>query len=226
MPEVVGLLAVAVSVVCFMLTSCSGTVEAGTAADSATASGVEPAGSGPGDSGDNGKAELGPSEESAAGFAVEVVTPLLSAAFYAEDGSFVDDVVAPDRVDVVAGVLDGLVSELRWAIATAPGATERSWFVAAPLTVKLDEVDRAAGTAVVEVWAVTVFSRQGLAGPESRFVVETVELVWDTGRWWLVDLSVDPGPAAGLALSETPATPVELDEALTGHGLVSDGVAP
>jgi hypothetical protein len=161
--------------------------------------------------------------ESAEAFASGVVGRLLQEAFYAEDGSFLAEVVAPSRLEMVAGVLDGLVGELRWAIATAPGGTERSWFVSAPLTLEVIDLDRTAGTAVVEVWVVTVFSRQGLAGPESRFVLETADLVWVDDQWWLADLAVDSGPAVGLALGETPSTPADLDEVLDGHVLVAAG---
>ena len=167
----------------------------------------------------------GPTEESAARFAVDVVGRLEQEAFWATDGGFLDPIVVPDAREVVVGELKGRVDEARWAIATFPGPTRRTWFVAAPLTVEVAGFDPAAGRAVVRVWVVSVFSREDLGMPQSSFTVEEADLVWDSAeRVWRVEaLRVSPGPAVSLASTEVPVLPAELDTALAGHRLIGVG---
>ena len=164
----------------------------------------------------------GPTEESAARFAVEVVARLGQDALYAPDDSLLEPFVSPDARDVVAGTLDAQVGEVRWALATFPGQTRRVWFAAAPLTVAVTAFDGVAGTASVAVWVVAVFSREDLGPPETRFSIEQADLVWDdtTSRWRLTVLAGGPGPAAALASDQVPVTPAELDSALHGHRLI------
>jgi hypothetical protein len=165
----------------------------------------------------------GLSEGSAAVFAAGVVGRLQQEAFYATDVSFLEPVVWPGALDRVAGELDGRVEPVRWAIATFPGETERTWFVSAPLTVAVTGFDPGAGTASVEVWLVTVFARENLGPPETRFVLERAELRWDGGRWLLAGLESAPGPAAALAADQVPSTPAELTAALDDHRLIEPG---
>ena len=93
-------------------------------------------------------------------------------AFYATDASFVEPFVASGAHEQVVGTLDARVADVRWAIATLPGPTRRVWFVTAPLTVAVTAFDPDAGTASVVVWMVSVFSREDLGPPETRFSLE------------------------------------------------------
>lgn len=164
----------------------------------------------------------GPTRESAARFGAEVVGRLEQEAFWARDDTFLTPVVSPAAHDDVAGVLDTRVGEVRWAIATFPGPARRTWFVAAPLAVEVAAFDPGAGTAQVRVWVVSVFSREDLGPPETRFSTEQADLVWDaaTDAWRITGLSTTIGPSAALADDEKASTPAELDAALTGHRLI------
>lgn len=168
----------------------------------------------------------GPTRESAARFGAEVVGRLEQEAFWAEDDTFLAPIVSPAAHDDVAGVLDTRVGEVRWAIASFPGPTRRTWFVTAPLTVEVAAFDLGAGTAQVRVWVVSVFSREDLGPPETRFSTEQADLVWDaaTYAWRITGLSTTIGPSAALADDEKAATPAELDAALTGHRLIGSTV--
>jgi hypothetical protein len=139
---------------------------------------------------------------------------------------YLDEWVAPDHRGEVAAEIGGRVEELRWAIATLLGETERTWFVAAPLSVGVTALDPTAGDAVVEVWIVTVFSREGLGAPETRFLLETAELRWASGRWLITGLTLEPGPSVGLALDEVPISAAALDEVLSAHELIGPEVGP
>lgn len=170
-----------------------------------------------------GEAGASPTVESAAEFAVAVVGRLEQEAFYAADPSFVEPFVWPESYDEVVGSLDARVDAVRWAIATFPGSTERTWFVSAPLSVEVTGVDPEAGTATVEVWAVTVFAREDLGPPETRFVTAEAELRWDGDRWLIAGLGTRPGPSASLALDEASSTPEQLTAELEGHQLIGFG---
>ena len=166
---------------------------------------------------------VGPSRESAARFGAEVVGRLEQEAFWADGPGFLDPVVAGDG-SVVVG-LDARVDGVRWAIATFPGPTRRTWFVAAPLTVEVVEFDGSAGRAVVRVWVVSVFSREDLGPAETSFTTETADLVWDGdgGVWRVESLAVSAGPAVALSVNDVAVTPAELDAALVGHRLIGFG---
>jgi hypothetical protein len=164
-----------------------------------------------------------PSFESVAAFGVGVVGRLEQEAFYAQDGSFVEPYVWPGAREVVVGELDARVDLVRWAIATVPGSTERTWFVSAPLTVEMVDFDPVAGTATVEVWVVSVFSREVLGAPETRFVIERADLRWDVDGWLIAGLEARPGPGAALGVDQVVSTPAELDGLLDGHRLVGLG---
>lgn len=163
-----------------------------------------------------------PSAEGAARFGMEVVARLAQEALYATGPIFIDPYVAPSARNEVEGALNTEVQRVRWAIATFPGPTKRTWFAAAPLTVKVSAFDDAAGTASVEVWVVSVFSREDLGLPETRFTRQQADLAWNqpTGSWRISKLATLIGPAAGLASDQTPSTPAELDSALAGHLLI------
>lgn len=164
----------------------------------------------------------GPTEESAAAFAASVIGRLEQDAFYATDDLFVEPFVASGAHEQVVGTLDARVADVRWAIATLPGPSQRVWFVTAPLTVAVTGFDPDAGTASVVVWMVSVFSREDLGPPQTRFTLEQADLTWDnpTSTWRILSLTSAPGPTAALATNQNPMTPGELDAALSGHRLV------
>lgn len=194
-----------------------------TSCGSGVAGGASPVGTpDPSSEADASTAVPGPTEESAAAFAASVVGRLEQDAFYATDSSFVEPFVASGAHDQVVGTLDATVAGVRWAIATLPGPTRRVWFVTAPLTVAVTAFDPSAGAASVVVWMVSVFSREDLGPPETRFTLEHADLTWDnpTGTWRIVKLTSAPGPTAALAADQNPMTPGELDAALSGHRLV------
>ena len=194
-----------------------------TSCGSGVAGGASPVGTpDPSNAADASTAVPGPTEESAADFAASVVGRLEQDAFYATDASFVEPFVASGAHEQVVGTLDATVSDVRWAIATLPGPTRRVWFVTAPLTVAVTAFDPNAGTASVVVWMVSVFSREDLGPPETRFSLEQADLTWDapTGSWRIVRLTSAPGPTAALAADQIPMTPGELDTALSGHRLI------
>lgn len=163
-----------------------------------------------------------PTVESAAWFGAEVLGRLEQEAFWADDDAFLATVAAPDAFDLVAGALSARVDEVRWAIATFPGETKRTWFASAPLTVEVTDVDATARTAEVAVWVVSVFSREDLGPPETRFTIERAELIWDdaSSGWRIRSLTVTPGPSVSLAGGQVPVTAGELDSALAGHLLI------
>ncbi len=162
-----------------------------------------------------------PTNESASTFGADIVARLNQEAFYASDSLFADPFVHPDAHHEVVGEMNQRVEDLRWAIATFPGATHRSWFVASPLTVNVTDFDAQAGTATVEVWVVTVFSREDLGSVDSRFYTERADLTWDGTGWLITKLASSAGPSASLALDEAPTTPADLDELLEGHDLIT-----
>lgn len=93
-----------------------------------------------------------------------------------------------------------------------------TWWVVAPLATKVEAyaLDRAR----VSVWLVRVLSQPGVVVPQSSWVTETVELVWERGDWhlWADDSAAGPTPV--LDGSDLPASAGELDSALSGFELV------
>lgn len=115
---------------------------------------------------------------------------------------------------LVADALAGL-DAAREPLATGTGAT---WWAVDPLAVKVEAFspDRAR----VSVWLVRVLSRQGVVVPQSSWLTETVELVWEADDWHLWADSSRPGPTPVLDGSDLPATAAELDTELTGFELL------
>ena len=116
-------------------------------------------------------------------------------------------------------VLAGLQA-VREPLAAGTGAT---WWVAEPLAVKVEAYtdDRAR----VSVWIVRVLSRPGVVVPQSSWVTETVELVWEDSDWRLWSDESTPGPTPVLDGSDLPASAAQLDTELTGFELLDPAVA-
>lgn len=120
---------------------------------------------------------------------------------------------------ITAEVLAGLHA-VREPLAAGSGAT---WWVVEPLATKVEAytTDRAR----VSVWIVRVLSRQGVVVPQSSWVTETVELVWEGGDWRLWSDESTPGPTPVLDGSDLPASAAELEAELTGFELLDPAVA-
>lgn len=120
---------------------------------------------------------------------------------------------------LVADTIDALES-VRTPLAEGTGAT---WWIVEPLAVKVEafSTDRAR----VSVWLVRVLSRQGVVVPQTSWVTETVELVWEDGDWRLWSDTSTPGPTPVLDGSDLPASSAELDAELTGFELLDPVVA-
>ena len=108
---------------------------------------------------------------------------------------------------------------VREPLAAGMGAT---WWVVEPLAAKVEAhtTDRAR----VSVWMVRVLSRPGVVVPQSSWVTETVELVWERGDWRLWSDEPTPGPTPVLDGSDVPASAAELDTELTGFELLDPTV--
>lgn len=103
----------------------------------------------------------------------------------------------------------------REPLAQGSGAT---WWAVRPLALKIDAYSPQ--RARLSVWLVRVLSRQGVVVPQSSWVTETVELVWEDDDWRLWSDTSTPGPTPVLDGSDMPATAAQLDAELTGFELV------
>jgi hypothetical protein len=90
--------------------------------------------------------------------------------------------------------------------------------VVEPLAAKVEAYT--ADRARVSVWVVRVLSRQRVVVPQSSWVTEAVELVWEGGDWRLWSDESTPGPTPVLDGSDVPASAAELDSELTGFELL------
>jgi hypothetical protein len=98
------------------------------------------------------------------------------------------------------------------------GGTGPTWWAVRPLAVKVEAYSPQ--RARLSVWLVQVLSRQGVAVPQSSWVTETVELVWEDGDWRLWSDTTTAGPTPVLGGSDLPASAAELDSKLTGFVLL------
>ena len=119
---------------------------------------------------------------------------------------------------LTADALDSLQAA-RHPLTEGSGAT---WWIVEPLAVKVEafSTDRAR----VSVWLVRVLSRQGVVVPQTSWVTETVELVWEDGDWRLWSDTSTSGPTPVLDGSDLPASAAELDAELSGFELLDPAV--
>lgn len=121
------------------------------------------------------------------------------------------DTLAAETADDLKAVRDGLT--------VGVGAT---WWVVQPLAVRVDAY--APERARVSVWLVRVLSRQGVVVPQSSWVTESVDLVWERGDWRLWTTTETPGPTPVLDGSDMPASAAGLEEDLAGFELLDESV--
>ena len=128
-------------------------------------------------------------------------------------------VAADASVDTITRDVLAALETVREPLAAGTGAT---WWVVEPLAAKVEAhtTDRAR----VSVWMVRVLSRPGVVVPQSSWVTETVELVWERGDWRLWSDESSPGPTPVLDGSDVPASAAELDTELTGFELLDPAV--
>jgi hypothetical protein len=131
----------------------------------------------------------------------------------------VRSIAADASVDTITRDVLTALETIREPLAAGTGAT---WWVVEPLAAKVEAhtTDRAR----VSVWMVRVLSRPGVVVPQSSWVTETVELVWERGDWRLWSDESTPGPTPVLDGSDVPASAAELDTELTGFELLDPTV--
>jgi len=113
-------------------------------------------------------------------------------------------VFAPDSHDALRTVvLNEGVGLMRTALATAP-TQEATWFFTQPLSaaVLVDSGEEA----VVQVWDVSVFSREGVSEPTATWTIHDVELVNIDGHWLVSDWQSKPGPVPATHLRHQPSS--------------------
>lgn len=137
----------------------------------------------------------------------------------AEAEAAVRAIAANASVDTITRDVLAALETVREPLAAGMGAT---WWVVEPLAVKVEAhtTDRAR----VSVWTVRVLSRPGVVVPQSSWVTETVELVWERGDWRLWSDESTPGPTPVLDGSDVPTSAAELDTELTGFELLDPAV--
>ena len=137
----------------------------------------------------------------------------------AEAEAAVRAIGANASVDTITRDVLAALETVREPLAAGTGAT---WWVVEPLAAKVEAhtTDRAR----VSVWMVRVLSRPGVVVPQSSWVTETVELVWERGDWRLWSDETSPGPTPVLEGSDVPASAAELDTELTGFELLDPAV--
>lgn len=128
----------------------------------------------------------------------------------------VEDAIRAVAADASA---DTLARDARAALETAreplaAAGTGPTWWAVRPLAVRVDAYSPA--RARVSVWVMRVLSRQGVVVPQSSWVTETVEVVWERGDWRLWSDTTTPGPTPVLDGSDMPASAAELDLDLAG----------
>lgn len=110
------------------------------------------------------------------------------------------------------------VNELRGVREPLAAGDGPTWWVVQPLAVRVDAVD--GDRARVSVWLVRMLSRQGVVVPQSSWVTESVDLVWERGDWRLWATSSTPGPTPVIDGSDMPASAAALNDELAGYELV------
>jgi len=101
-------------------------------------------------------------------------------------------VFAPEHHDELRTmVVTKGVGLMRTALATAP-TQEVTWYFTQPLSAAVIEETHV--TSLVQVWEVSVFSREGVAEPTSSWTLHDVELAKTAGEWLVSDWQSKPGP--------------------------------
>lgn len=111
-------------------------------------------------------------------------------------------------------VLDEGVGLMRTALATAP-SQEPTWFFTQALSAAL--IEMTATTATVQVWEVSVFSREQISEPNATWTLHDVELVLESAQWMVSGWQSNPGPAPQVDVRQSAATAAELNAELFVH---------
>jgi hypothetical protein len=132
--------------------------------------------------------------------------------FDAEQAERAVRLVAADAAEdtVVADVL----AQLAAARTPLEAGTGTTWWVVQPLAIRSEAYS--SDRARVSVWQVRVLSRQGVVVPQSSWITETVELVWEGGDWRLWSTTQRPGPTPVLDGSDLPSSAAALESILRG----------
>lgn len=178
---------------------------------------------GPGGTQDAGSAPAGFARtEDGARAAAIAYTATLSQRLLYLDPTAVEAAVRAVAADASADSLtaDALaaLNAAREPLAAGTGAT---WWVVNPLAVKVEAFSPS--RARVSVWLVRVLSQPGVLVPQSSWLTETVELVWEAGDWRLWSDASTPGPTPIVDGSDLPASAAELEAELVGFELVERG---
>jgi hypothetical protein len=140
------------------------------------------------------------------------------------DPEAADSAVRAAAADAFA---DALAADAQAALAAAreplTAGTGTTWWVVQPLAVEVEAFSPE--RARVSVWLVRVLARQGVVVPQSSWVTETVELVWEDSDWRLWSDTSTPGPTPVLDGSDVPASAAQLDAQLAGFELLDAGEA-
>lgn len=133
----------------------------------------------------------------------------------------IQQLIALDTTNNGRDILNDLVAErvapLRAGLAQLPAAT--TWYIVRPLTATIE--DQTNTTASVTVWSTTIFSRQGLADPETWYWFTDIDLVNTNGQWLVDTYEQRPGPVAAPGKDHWPTTATDIDIQLQGHRLLA-----
>lgn len=161
---------------------------------------------------------FGRSRQGARAAAVAYTATLAQRLLYLEP----DEAEAAVRTIAATASRDGLASKVATELAAVreplSQGTGATWWVVRPLAAKFDSYgpDRAR----ISVWLVRVLSRTGVVVPQSSWLTESVDLVWERGDWRLWSSTTTPGPSPVLDGSDMPATAAVFDAELAGFELL------
>lgn len=137
-----------------------------------------------------------------------------------EAEAVVGAVAATAASDALASKAATDLTSVREALSQGTGVT---WWIVQPLA---DKVEAYSGErARVSVWLVRVLSRTGVVVPQSSWLTESVDLVWERGDWRLWSSTTTPGPSPVLDGSDMPASAPVFDADLTGFELLDRTLA-
>lgn len=111
-------------------------------------------------------------------------------------------------------VLTQGVGLMRTALATAP-TQEATWYFTQPLSAAV--LQGTDDESVVQVWEVSVFSREGVSEPTSSWTLHDVELVKIDGQWLVSDWQSKPGPVPRTHRRSEPSSAEVLTAKLFNH---------
>jgi hypothetical protein len=127
-------------------------------------------------------------------------------------------IATTDAAPRLSREVTGQVRLLRDALAASGGPV---WWLVRPLAERVVSYSR--DRATVAVWVVAVLSATGVAAPQCRWAIDTVELAWVSGDWRVEGIVSRPGPTPVLDASDEPWAAAELADALAGFAPLGVG---